>query len=86
MIRVCIYLIKLLVGYRGGNLQGSPYGASAAYGLGEIHLLAFDPATRPAVDSPWIQARTIDLVRRADERLGTVVLRAGGRRANSHKR
>ncbi len=32
----------LLDGFTGGNLRASPWGAVASYGLGEVHLLAFD--------------------------------------------
>jgi hypothetical protein len=63
---------KALVGYTGGNLRPSLYGASATYGLGEVHLLAFDPTSTPAVDDPWAQARVVDLVRRATELRSTL--------------
>ena len=66
-----------LVGYAGGNLRPSLYGASAPYGLGEVHLLGFDPSRRPAVDSPWIHIRMVDLLRRAVERRGTALLQPG---------
>ena len=69
---------KALVGFSGGNLRGSRYGASATYGLGEVHLLAFDPTRKPAVDDPWVQARVLDLSRRAFDRRSTVVYRQGG--------
>jgi hypothetical protein len=71
------YLEGRLTGYEGGNLAPSLYGASAAYGLGEIHVLAFDPQTKPAVDSTWVHLRMVDLVRRANERLSGVVFRPG---------
>jgi hypothetical protein len=67
----------LLSGYQGGNLRPSSYGASAPYGLGEVHLLAFDPQKRPAVDSEWAQVRMVDLLRRANERRLGVVFRLG---------
>ncbi len=70
-------LAGLLAGYAGGNLHGSLYGSSAAYGLGEVHLLAFDPSRRPAVDDPWAQARVVDLARRAFDRRSTQVFRPG---------
>ncbi len=54
-----------LVGYTGGNLASSRFGASAAYGLGEVHLLAFDPLSQPGVYEPWSHARMIELVSRA---------------------
>jgi len=68
---------KALVGFSGGNLQGSRYGASAAYGLGEFHLLAFDPTRKPAVDDPWAEARVLDFARRAFDRRSSIVYRNG---------
>ncbi|MBN4050278.1 hypothetical protein JYT28_00830 [Desulfobulbus sp. AH-315-M07] len=57
-----------LLGYSGGNLRPSAYGASAYYGLGEIHVLSFDPTERPAVDDPWVHVRMVDMLRRATDR------------------
>lgn len=68
---------KSLLGFAGGNLRGSRYGASATYGLGEFHLLAFDPTRKPAVDDPWVQGRVLDLARRAFDRRTSVVYRQG---------
>ena len=68
---------KALVGFSGGNLHGSRYGASASYGLGEFHLLAFDPTRKPAVDDPWVQSRMLDVARRAFDRRSTVIYRQG---------
>ncbi|MRG95852.1 hypothetical protein [Polyangium spumosum] len=69
---------KALAGFSGGNLRGSRYGASATYGLGEVHLLAFDPTRKPTVDDPWVQGRVLDLTRRAFDRKSSVVYRQGG--------
>ncbi|MDI1450396.1 hypothetical protein [Polyangium sp. 6x1] len=69
---------KTLAGFSGGNLHGSRYGASATYGLGEFHLLAFDPTRKPAVDDPWANARVLDLARRAFDRKSSIVYRQGG--------
>ena len=66
-----------LGGYRGGNLRGSTYGSSAPYGLGEVHLLAFDPTRKPALDDAWAKVRVIDLVRRAYDRRSQIVFRPG---------
>lgn len=52
-----------LIGYEGGNLRGSLYGSSAPYGLGEVHLLAFDPAKPTVSSDPWVQARLLDMIR-----------------------
>jgi hypothetical protein len=70
-------VLETLAGFAGGNLHGSPYGSSAFYGLGEVHLLAFDPTRKPAVDDPWAQARMVDLARRAFDRRATTVFRQG---------
>jgi len=70
-------LLALLVGYAGGNLRPSVLGATATYGLGEVHLLALDPARRPAVDSPWVHVRLIALLRRAADRQAQLVFPIG---------
>jgi hypothetical protein len=67
-----------LTGYAGGNLRPSPYGSAATYGLGEVHLLAFNPQKRPAVDSPWVHVRMVDMLRRANERVSGTLFRHGG--------
>lgn len=66
-----------LGGFRGGNLRGSIYGSSAPYGLGEVHMLAFDPTTKPAIDDGWARTRVIDLARRAFDRRAHVAFRPG---------
>jgi hypothetical protein len=67
-----------LAGYAGGNLVPSIFGASAPYGLGEVHLLAFDPSATPMLDDPWVQARIVDLVAHAWDRRSTLVMQNGG--------
>ena len=68
-----------LHGYTGGNLVPSVYGASAAYGTGEVHLLAFDPTEAPMLDDAWVQGRLIDLLEHAwDRRAINVVAHGGG--------
>lgn len=59
-----------LQGFSGGNLHHTIFGASANYGLGEVHLLAFDPTQIPGVESPWVQGRMVDLVSHAWQRHG----------------
>jgi hypothetical protein len=54
-----------LMGFSGGNLRPSPYGASATYGLGEVHLLAFDPTVSPGIDDSWAHGRLVDLLAHA---------------------
>jgi hypothetical protein len=66
-----------LAGYTGGNLHGSLYGSSAAYGLGEVHLLAFDPTEKRTAEDPWVQARMVDLTRRAFDRRSSQIFRPG---------
>jgi hypothetical protein len=73
---------KALSGFRGGNLRGSTYGNSAPYGLGEVHLLAFDPTHKPAVDDAWARAHMVDLARRAYDRRANVVFRPGAYEEN----
>jgi hypothetical protein len=67
-----------LAGYAGGNLRGSTFGATATYGLGEVHLLGFDPTKKPGVDDDWVKGRMVELARRAFDRRSTVVFRPGG--------
>lgn len=60
-------------GYTGGNLVATVYGATSAYGLGEVHLLPFDPTTTPALDDPWVLGRMSDLVNHAWDRRASIV-------------
>ncbi len=71
-------LRETLSGYGGGNLRPSAYGASAPYGLGEVHLLAFNPQRLPAVEEPFAHVRVLDLLRRANERQSSVLFPPGG--------
>lgn len=66
-----------LVGFSGGNLHDSPFGATASYGLGEVHLLPFQPNAEPFVNDPWVHHKLADLVRHAAERRATIALRHG---------
>lgn len=68
----------VLSGYSGGNLTPSTFGASAAYGLGEVHLLAVDPTVAPFVDDTWVQSRIVDMVTHAWNRRATSALELGG--------
>lgn len=67
-----------LVGYAGGALRASFFGASTSYGLGEVHLLGFDPAERPMVDDAWAHARLRALVEHAWERNARSAFHHGG--------
>jgi hypothetical protein len=71
-------VVEALVGYEGGALAASDFGASAPYGLGEVHLLAFDPTRTPGLDDPWVQERVVDLVRHAWDRRAFLVFPQGG--------
>lgn len=66
-----------LQGFTGGNLEPSVFGASAAYGTGEVHLLAFDPTTTPLVDDAWVQTRVVELVAHAWDRRAVNVVSSG---------
>ncbi|WP_438024478.1 hypothetical protein [Sorangium sp. So ce233] len=68
---------EALSGWSGGNLRASAYGSSAFYGLGEVHLLAFDPTRPPASGDPWAKIRVADLARRAHDRRSTIAFRPG---------
>ncbi len=57
-----------LRGFAGGNLHPSPWGATASYGLGELHLLAFRPNAEPFVSDPWTHHKLADLTRHAWDR------------------
>lgn len=61
-------LLERLTGYTGGNLHDERFGAAASYGLGEVHLLGFDPLAQENASDPWIHARVIELVARAYNR------------------
>lgn len=63
-----------LRGYRGGNLRPSPWGAVASYGLGELHLLAFQPNAEPFVSDPWAHNKLADLTRHAWDRSSAIAL------------
>ena len=66
----------LLEGFTGGNLRPSPWGAVASYGLGELHLLAFDLG-EPFASDRWVTLKLSDLLRHAFERQVAVVLPLG---------
>ncbi len=66
-----------LVGFTGGNLRPSAYGASATYGLGEVQLLAFDPTVSPAIDDGWSDGRLLDLIDHAWDRRSRFVFPHG---------
>lgn len=65
--------VRDFVMYTGGNLRPSPWGASASYGLGEVHLLAFNATQSPEVDDEWVQLKVQDLMRHAWNRQAALV-------------
>ena len=66
----------LLESFRGANLRSSPWGAVASYGLGELHLLAFDLGD-PFASDRWTQLKLVDLLRHSWERRNAVALPLG---------
>ncbi len=57
-----------LRGYSGGRLVPSTFGATAAFGTGQVHLLAFDPTAVPGLDDAWTQTRVTEMVAQAWDR------------------
>lgn len=68
---------EALHGYAGGNLVPSDFGATAAYGLGEVHLLAFDPASPTLAEDRWVAGTLAELTRHAWDRTTSVALPQG---------
>lgn len=77
-------VVNLASYYTGGNLHPSAWGAFASYGLGEVHLLAFDPSRDPFVSDPWVQLSLVDLVRHAWEREQHLALPLGRQSLHLH--
>lgn len=63
--------------YAGGNLIPSDFGATAAYGLGEVHLLAFDPASPVLAEDRWIAGSLAEMTRHAWDRNTSVAIPQG---------
>ncbi len=78
-------LVGELTGHSGGNLRPSLWGASASYGLGEIHTLAFDVTREPFVSSEWVKLKMADLVRHAHHRRASLILPHGQTPLNMHQ-
>lgn len=60
--------LETLTFYEGGNLRKSDFGSSAPYGLGEVHLLPFDPSLLNTMENPWVQNLLKEIVRHAWDR------------------
>ena len=74
-----------LTGFTGGNLHSSDLGATAEYGLGEVHVLAFDPTVSPMVEDPWVHARLIAMMSRAWDRRALVAFPHGTGDRNDYR-
>jgi hypothetical protein len=57
--------VKRFIGYGGGNLHDTGWGAAASYGLGELHLLAFDPRDAATLGDAWTRHKLVALVEHA---------------------
>jgi len=66
-----------LQGYGGGNLRATQWGAAATYGLGELHLLGFDPTGEDGASDPWVHLQLMELIRHAYDRKIHVALPHG---------
>jgi hypothetical protein len=63
-----------LVSYTGGNLRPSSWGSSASYGLGEVHLLAFDATREPHVSDAWVRLQILSLLQHSWDRRAHVAI------------
>ena len=63
-----------LVSYQGGNLHPSSWGSSASYGLGEVHLLAFDATREAHVNDTWVRLQVLSLLQHSWDRRADVAI------------
>jgi hypothetical protein len=73
-VQLSVELQRSLASYAGGNLQPSPWGAGASFGLGEVQLLGFDPGSDPWQAEQWTQLKLLELLAHAWDRRRGVVL------------
>jgi hypothetical protein len=66
-----------LVRYTGGNLHATVWGSAASYGLGELHLLSFDPTLAHHVEDAWVQRQMLSLTSYAWDRNAQLVFPLG---------
>jgi hypothetical protein len=66
-----------LTGYSGGNLRPTEYGATAPYGLGQVHVLAFDPTSAAALEDAWVHGRLLDMIGDAWDRRSLLAMQNG---------
>jgi hypothetical protein len=72
--------VATLIGYGGANLYDTRWGAAASYGLGEVHLLAFDPLrSAPVREDEWTRLSLLELMRHAVGRRDAVAFQSGVR-------
>ena len=76
-------LIPYLAICTGANLRSSVWGSSAAYGLGEVHVLGFNYNEPRFINSEWAQLRLLDLVGHAVEHRRAALLPLGRQEATS---
>lgn len=67
-----------LVRYTGGNLHSTVWGSAASYGLGELHLLSFDPTLDHHAEDAWVQRQVLSLASYAWDRNAQLVFPLGG--------
>ncbi|MEN9578183.1 MAG: hypothetical protein RJA70_1192 [Pseudomonadota bacterium] len=71
-------MLRKIRGFRGGNLRDSDFGGSATYGLGEVHLLSFNPSElTDKIPSTWTRQKLLDLLAHAAYRTRHVALPHG---------
>lgn len=73
-------LTKSLVGFRGGNLHPSAWGSVASYGLGQVHVLGFDPNSELFAEETWTELKLLSLLEHAERSRDAVGLPHGTQR------
>jgi len=63
-----------LVGYSGPSVHATRWGARAGHGLGDVHLLSFDPTAPAFVDDAWVRRSMVELVRSTWDRRAVLAL------------
>jgi hypothetical protein len=66
-----------LVRYTGGNLHVTAWGSAASYGLGELHLLSFDPTLGHHAEDAWVQRQMLSLASYSWDRNAQLVFPIG---------
>ncbi len=55
-------IIASLVGYKAPKLRETRFGSTARVGLGQVHLLAFDPTAPGVIEESWTRTRMLELI------------------------